>query len=69
MNAPSSLEISAARAAAGLTQAEAAGVVYADIRTWQRWEADDRAMHPAIFELFMIKTGQMRVGRKHTVKV
>jgi DNA-binding transcriptional regulator YiaG len=69
VNAPSPLEISAARAAAGLTQAEAAALVYADIRTWQRWEGDERAMHPAIFELFMIKTGQVSARRTNTVKV
>jgi len=25
-------------------------------RTWQQWEAGDRRMHPALFELFLIKT-------------
>lgn len=51
-------EITAARARAGLTQAEAAAVVHSIPRSWQRWESGERSMHPAFFELFKIKTGQ-----------
>jgi DNA-binding transcriptional regulator YiaG len=69
VNAPSPLEISAARAAAGLTQTEAAGVVYVELRTWQRWESGDRDMHPAMFELFMITTAQMSPRHMITVEV
>jgi len=50
--------IRAARTAAGLTQTEAGGVVHASLRTWQQWEAGDRKMHPGLFELFKLKTGQ-----------
>ncbi len=46
---------SAARAAAGLTQAQAGALIYTPLRTWQDWEAGRRPMHPAFFELFLIK--------------
>ena len=41
-----------------LTQTQAAHLVHASLRSWQQWEAGDRAMPPGLFELFMIKTGQ-----------
>ena len=47
--------ISAARAAAGLTQTQAAALIYCTLRGWQDWEAGKRAMHPAFFELFLLK--------------
>lgn len=57
---PSPAEVLAARTAAGLTQTKAAEKVYAQLRTWQGWEGDkDREMPPALFELFLIKTGQI----------
>ena len=47
------------RAAAGLTQTEAAAVVYVGLRAWQRWEQDggdnSRAMPAAAWELFLLK--------------
>lgn len=58
---PSPEEIRAAREALGLTQTEAARVVYGTLRAWQNWEApkgspDHRPMHPGLWELFRIKT-------------
>ena len=47
--------IRAARAAAGLTQTQAAALIYCTLRGWQDWEAGKRAMHPAFFELFLLK--------------
>jgi len=47
--------IKAARAAAGLTQTTAARLICSTLRTWQQWEAADRRMHPALFELFLLK--------------
>lgn len=54
-------EIRAAREAAGLTQTEAAELVYTTCRVWQQWEAVEdtpghRRMHPAFWELFNLKT-------------
>lgn len=46
-----------ARTTANLTQKEAAGLVYVDERSWQRWESGDRKMNRNVYELFLIKTG------------
>ena len=59
---PSHAEVRAAREAAGLTQAQAAALVYASLRNWQQWEQAEgassaRRMHPAIWELFRMKAG------------
>lgn len=53
---PSGAEVKQARAAAELTQAEAASLIYSETRSWQRYESGERTMHPAFFELFKIKT-------------
>jgi DNA-binding transcriptional regulator YiaG len=60
---PKPAEIRAAREAAGLTQSAAAELVYSTLRTWQDWETDgaqNRRMHPAIWELWLIKTAHLR---------
>lgn len=62
--APTPAEIRAARIAADLTQSQAAALVHASLNTWQQWEApvgssSARQMHPASWELFRIKTGQV----------
>ena len=57
---PAPEAIKAARAAAGLTQTQAAALVYCTLRGWQDWEGGKRAMHPAFFELFLHKTKQLR---------
>jgi len=51
-------EVRAARAACGLTQAEAAPLVHTAIDNWQNWEQGRYFMSPALYELFLIKTGQ-----------
>ena len=60
---PTPAEIRAAREKAELTQEEAARVIYGTLHSWQNWESEDpvhsRRMHPAIFELFLIKTKQL----------
>lgn len=55
---PSKEEIKEARKAAGLTQTEAAVLVCTTCRVFQQWEAGDRQMHPAFWELFNIKVNQ-----------
>ena len=52
---PTPAEVIAARQAAGLTQTEAARVIHSSLRAWQQWEAGDRRMHPAFFELWQLK--------------
>lgn len=53
---PKPAEILAARTKAGLTQTEAAALLFTTCRVWQQWEAGDRRMHPAFFQLFTLKT-------------
>ena len=52
---PLAVDITAAREAAGLTQTEAANIIKASQQAWQHWEAGDREMHPAFWDLFKIK--------------
>ncbi len=59
LDKPTPESIRAARAAAGLTQAEAAAVVHRpSYRTWQDWERGRARMPPDAWELFLLKTGQ-----------
>lgn len=63
MRSPTPAEVIAARKQAGLTQEQSAALIYKDVSAWRRWETDKskssaRDMDPALFELFMIKTGQ-----------
>ena len=48
-----------ARSRAGLTQTQAAALLHTTCRVWQQWEAGDRSMHPAFWELFCIKAKSM----------
>lgn len=52
---PAPAEVRAAREAAGLSQTAAAALVHTSLRAWQQWEAGERRMHPAFWELFRIK--------------
>lgn len=54
-SSPSPEEVREAREVAGLSQTEAGALVHTTCRTWQQWEAGDRRMHPAFWELFRIK--------------
>lgn len=53
---PTPAQVRAARAEAGLTQTEAAALIHCTLRGWQEWEAGNRHMHPAMWELFRLKT-------------
>lgn len=50
------------RAAAGVTQAQAAMLVGRTRRNWQQWELGERPISPAIVELFLYKTGLLTFG-------
>jgi len=56
---PSPDRVRAAREAAGLSQTEAAVLIHSGLRAWQEWEAGNRRMHPAFWELFKIKTSKV----------
>lgn len=49
---PTLKQIKQARLDSGLTQSQAAEMVHSNLRSWQKWEAGDRKMHPAMWELF-----------------
>lgn len=53
---PAPADIRAARQDRGLTQAAAAALVHSQPLAWTRWESGERAMHPAFWELFRIKS-------------
>ena len=55
---PTPAEVVRAREAAKLTQTEAAAVIRGSLRAWQNYEGGERSMHPGLWELFLIKTGQ-----------
>ena len=55
---PTPDEIRAARKLSGLTQREAAELIYASQSAWEDWEQGRRRMPPGLFELFRIKTGK-----------
>ena len=52
---PTPAEVRATRLTAGLTQASAAELIHCAARSWQDWEAGERRMHPAFWELFLRK--------------
>lgn len=56
INVPTPAQIKQTRMDAGLTQTKAAKVIYKSCRAWQQYEAGDRKMDAAYFELFLIKT-------------
>ena len=57
-DAPASTAIQSARLAAGLTQTDAARLIHITCRNWQKWESGENKMHPAFFELFLIKSNR-----------
>ena len=57
---PTKEEIMAAREQAGLNMSQAAALIYCSRGTWVRWESGERRMHPAMYELFMIKSGAIK---------
>jgi len=56
VNNPTPEQIKQARKEAGLTQTQAADLIYKSCRAWQQYEKGDREMDKALFELFMLKT-------------
>jgi DNA-binding transcriptional regulator YiaG len=56
---PTPAEIVGTREVAGLTQREAADLIYSTKRTWQDWEAGLARMHPGLWELFKLKARRL----------
>ncbi len=55
---PSAEQIAAARQAAGMTQAKSAHLVHVAVGTWKQYEAGTRTPHAALWELYLLKSGQ-----------
>jgi putative transcriptional regulator len=53
---PTPEQVREARNMLGLTQTEAAALIYCTLRGWQGWEDGSRRMHPAFWELFVSKS-------------
>ena len=58
VRSPKPAAIRAARLAAGLTQTQAGALCHRSLRAWQDAEAGLRALDPAAWELFLLRTGQ-----------
>ena len=57
---PSPKDIRTLRLSLGLTQAQAGELVGASARAWRAWEAGFRVMPGAKWELFNLKTKELR---------
>jgi putative transcriptional regulator len=66
-NSPTPQEIKEARANAGIAQKNADEILHTSIRAYQQWEAGDRAMHPAFWELFDARVEHLEIwdGEKY----
>jgi DNA-binding transcriptional regulator YiaG len=51
---PDPEEIRAARQTSGLTQAQAAELIYSSAQAWKQWETGRNRMHPAFWRLFKL---------------
>jgi putative transcriptional regulator len=56
---PTPDDLRALRQRAGLSQTEAAALVYATLNGYQRWEQGERRMQAAAWELLRIKLGDL----------
>jgi len=60
---PTIEEVREARKRAALTIADAAAVIHAASGSWVKWERGERPMHPAFWELFLLKTGLLKLPK------
>lgn len=58
LTSPAPDEIKSRRKVSGLSQEKAAELIFSKRRTWQDWESGKATMHPGLWELFLLKTGQ-----------
>lgn len=66
MKSPTPKQVFEAREKAGLSQSTAAELIHLNSgRAWRQYESGDRTMHPAFWELFLIKTGQLDAKFSH----
>lgn len=58
---PSPSEVKQFRMDVGITQTQAAALIYKKCRTWQQYESGGRKMDLAFWELFLIKVEGFKV--------
>lgn len=58
MTKPTPQDVLAARKAAGLTQEQAAQLLWSHNRVWRMYESGNRSLSVPLWELFLIKTDQ-----------
>lgn len=58
---PTIAEVREARKRAALTIPDAAALIHAANGSWVKWERGERPMHPAFWELFLLKTGLLKL--------
>jgi putative transcriptional regulator len=63
---PKGAEIRQLRETYGLSQTQAAELVYSTLRSWQNWEAGEVGMHPAIWSWFrhQVESGEAPASPK-----
>lgn len=59
MELPNHQKIAEMRLKHNLTQKACAKMVRVSLRTWQDWEADHVNMRPGLWELFLLKIGEI----------
>lgn len=59
---PTPEQVRETRFKAGLSASKAAALIYRSTRNWQQWELGERAMDPALYELFCIKVKNEQSG-------
>ena len=59
---PSPTEVRELRERHGLTQTQAATLVHANLRGYQRWELGERVMRADTWELMRIKLGEIKAS-------
>ena len=69
-NPPKHAEVRQLRESFGLSQTQAAELVYSTLRTWQNWEGGQVGMHPAIWAWFRyrVDSGDARASPKAAVR-
>lgn len=53
---PTAKQVKSLREKCGLTQTQAANMIYKTLRIWQKYEKGQTPMDPALWELFQLKT-------------
>jgi len=53
-------EIQSSRMRTGLKMADAAALVYVNALAWGNWESGNTRMHPAFWELWLLKSAKLK---------